>query len=101
VTTVRAKFRPSRALLASVRAEAGVGAGASRQRTWADRRARQLARAYWIARKIDAGEIASYEEMAKRLGVTSARVSQIVSRMLLSVEEQDRVLIYRPSRATA
>ena len=93
VTSVRAKFRPSRALLASVKAEVGEPKQAPRRRTRADRLARQLALAYWIERQIEAGEVASYGNIAMRLGLSQPRVTQIMGLLLLPSAMQERVLL--------
>jgi hypothetical protein len=94
VTTVRAKFRPSRALLASVKAEVGEPASRPpcRRRSRPERLARLLGLAHYIERKIEAGEVASYGEVARRLGLTQPRITQIVSLILLPPTVQERVL---------
>ena len=42
------------------------------------RKARQLALGVWIERQIEAGRVGSYAEMARALGVSRARVTQLV-----------------------
>jgi len=93
VSTVRAKFRPARAVLASVKAEAGKPAPRVRPRARPERLARQLALAYWIERAIEAGEVASYGDVARRLGLTQPRVTQIMGLLLLPPDVQERVLL--------
>jgi len=92
VTTVRGKFRPSRAVLAKAKVEAKEPPAAVRARSRADRRARQLALAYAIERAIQAGEFRSYGEVARALGLTQPRVSQVMGLLLLPPAVQERVL---------
>ena len=91
MTTVRGKFRPARAVLA--KREVQEPPAAVRARSHAERRARQLALAYAIERAIEAGEFRSYGEVARALGVTQPRVSQVVGLLLLPSEVQERVLL--------
>jgi hypothetical protein len=95
VSTVRAKFRPARAVLASVKEpEAGAPAQAPPPRsTRSERLARQLALAHWIERAIEAGEVASYGDVARRLGLTQPRVSQVMGLLFLPPEMQERALM--------
>jgi len=58
----------------------------------ADRRARQLALAHWIERKIEAGELRNYAHAAAVLGVSRARVSQIVGMLARHVSTAPRWL---------
>jgi len=90
VTTVRGKFRPSRAVVA--KPEARDPPGEARRRSRAERRARQLALAYAIERAIEAGEFRSYGEVARALGISQARVSQVMGLLLLPPAVQERVL---------
>jgi len=62
VTTVRRKFRPARQAVEKARDDPGRGSRA-------DRPARRLALAYYIDRLIEAGEVASYGEVARMLGL--------------------------------
>jgi predicted XRE-type DNA-binding protein len=89
--TVRGKFRPARAVLA--KAEVQEPPGAARARSHAERKARQLALAYAIERAIEAGEFRSYGEVARALGITQPRVSQVMALMLLPPALQERVLL--------
>lgn len=56
------------------------------------RRARQLALAYAIDRAIESGELRDYADAARRLGVSRARISQIVGLLGMLVWEQEAVL---------
>ena len=93
MSTIRAKFRPARALLASVKAEAGEPRPVSRPRARSERLARQLALAHRIERSIEAGEVRSYGDVARRLGLTQPRVTQIMGLLSLSPVMQERVLL--------
>lgn len=88
--TIRAKFRPSRAVMAE--AKAGKPAAPKRDAR-AQRLARQLALAHWIERAIEAGTVASYGDVARRLGLTQARISQIAAIALLPPAVQERILL--------
>ena len=92
MSTVRAKFRPSRELVASVK-ERAKEPSAVRSRTKGDRVARLLALAHYLERLIEAGEVASYGEVARALGLTQPRVSQIMSLLFLSPAIQEWVLL--------
>ncbi len=52
----------------------------------------QLALALKLQQMIDAGEIRDRAEIARRLGVTRARVTQMMRLALLPIAEQERVL---------
>ena len=56
------------------------------------RAARQLALAYHIERLVDDGAIKDYAEAARMLGVTRARMSQVMNLLVLSPEFQERIL---------
>lgn len=58
----------------------------------AERLARRLALAHWIERKIEAGELEDYAHAARVLGVTRARVSQVVQHALLPLGLQAALL---------
>ena len=58
----------------------------------ASRAARQLALAYHVEREIEAGAIPDYSVAAQALGVTRARLTQVMKLLLLSPEVQERVL---------
>jgi predicted XRE-type DNA-binding protein len=89
--TVRGKFRPARAVVA--KPAATDPPGEARRRSRAERRARQLALAYAIERAIEAGEFASYGDVARALGVTQPRVSQVMNLLLLSPAVQEQMLV--------
>ena len=93
MSTIRAKFRPARALMATVIPEAHSAAPV---RARMDRRARMLALAHHIDRLIEVGEVASYGEVARVLGLTQPRLSQIMGMLLLSPAIQERVLLGGP-----
>lgn len=52
-----------------------------------------LAFAHLVQRAIDRGEIKDQAEVARRLGVTRARVTQLVGLTLVTPQTQDRVLL--------
>lgn len=80
---VRAKFRPSRVLMASVKAKQAPPPPAPRP-TSAARLARQLALAHWIERAVETGHVSSYAEVARALGLTQSRITQITVLLGLS-----------------
>lgn len=55
--------------------------------------AQLLALAHRWQRQIDAGEMVSQKDIAKREGVTAARVSQVMRLLSLAPEIQERVLL--------
>ncbi len=57
--------------------------------------ARLLALAYCLERKIEAGELASYAQAARALGMSKARVSQIMALSNLPVKIQEEILTGR------
>lgn len=67
------------------------------------RLARQLALAYQIEAWLDEGVVKNYAEVARRLGLTDARVTQVCDLALLSTRVQEDVLLGRlivdPKRA--
>ncbi len=58
----------------------------------ASRAAAMLALAYSIERLIECGELGSYAEAASRLGVSRARMSQIMNLLTLPPQVQDDIL---------
>lgn len=58
-----------------------------------DRIARRLALAHLVDRMIDAGEIGSYAEAARRIGVSKSRLSQVMEALGMTREEQEAVLL--------
>ena len=55
------------------------------------RAARMLALAHHIERRIDAGAIPDYATAARSLGVTRARLTQLMNLLLLAPEIQERI----------
>lgn len=55
--------------------------------------ARQLALAYLVDRLIEKGKIKNYAEAARRLGVTSARMTQVVNLLHLPAPTQNDILL--------
>lgn len=89
---VRAKFRPARAEMASVKAKQPPPPPAPRP-TSAARLACQLALAHWIERAVESGQIAYYGDVARLLGLSESRITQITSLLGLSPAVQERVLL--------
>lgn len=58
----------------------------------ASRKARQLALAYYIERAVEAGLIKDYADAARRIGVSRARLTQIMDLLGMMVGEQMRLL---------
>jgi hypothetical protein len=54
--------------------------------------ARVLALAYAIERQVRAGALANYRDAARRLGISHARISQVMALLLLSPRMQAEVL---------
>jgi len=78
--------------MAAVRAEPKMPSPRPR-RTRTDRLARQLALAHWIERAVDAGQVASYGDVARALGLTESRITQITALLGLSPAMQERILL--------
>ncbi len=57
------------------------------------RAARMLALAHLIERKVESGEIQSYATAARALGMSRARVSQIMALLNLPVQTQEAILL--------
>ncbi|MEM7311170.1 MAG: hypothetical protein AAF682_31170 [Planctomycetota bacterium] len=74
---MRAKFRPAK--------EASSAQPVSRA-------ARQLALAHYVERLIEDGQLKDYAAAASALGLTRARLTQIMTLLLLAPELQERVL---------
>lgn len=62
-------------------------------------KARRLALAYFIERAIDAGLIQDYADAARRLGLTRARLTQIVDLTVMTVADQEAMLNGRAAAA--
>ncbi len=81
MTTIRCKFP-----IATKKAPVVVQAPTPRV-------ARQLAFAYHVERLIESGELTDYAAAAEALGVTRARITQIMKLLLLAPELQYRILL--------
>ena len=57
------------------------------------RAARMLALAYLVERKVESGEIKSYAEAARLLGVSRARMAQVMALTNLSCQVQESILL--------
>ncbi len=89
---IRGKFRPARGLVASARPEPQAE-GPRLSRTNAERLVRQLALAHWIERAVEDGRASSYGEVARALGLTESRVTQITALLGLPPGVQEAVLL--------
>jgi hypothetical protein len=67
-------------------------AAARAARRYPARIARQLALAHALQRRVDTGEFADYADMARALGFTRARVTQIMDLLLLAADIQEEIL---------
>lgn len=65
----------------------------SRGEASAERRARRLALAYWIERAIDKGRLQDYAHAARVLGVSRARITQVMDLLLLPGGVQEAILV--------
>lgn len=89
--TVRCKFSKARSLSRGARmAEPPVSQRADTTR--ASRAARMLALAHHVERLIEAGELTGYADAARALGLTRARLTQVMNLLLLAPENQRRLL---------
>ena len=57
------------------------------------RAARRLALAHFIERAIESGQIKDYADAARKLGVTRARLTQVMDSAVAPVAEQEAVLV--------
>lgn len=69
-----------------------TAAAAQIERRYPARIARQLALAHALQRRVDAGEFADYADMARALGFTRARITQIMDLLLLAPDIQEEIL---------
>jgi len=92
---VRVKFRPARGLVASARPVPRAEVPRI-SRTRAERLARQLALAHWIERAVEGGRVASYGEVARALGLTESRITQVTALLGLSPAVQSACCSGRP-----
>jgi hypothetical protein len=67
-------------------------AAARAVRRYPARVARQLALAHALQRRVDDGEFADYADMARALGFTRARVTQLMDLLLLAADIQEEIL---------
>ena len=84
---VTVAFEPKSRARARARAEAAVAV-----RRYPARIARQLAVAHALQRRVDTGEFADYATMARALGFTRARITQLMDLLLLAPDLQDEIL---------
>lgn len=61
-------------------------------RRYPARVARQLALAHALRRRLERGEFADFADMARQLGFTRARVTQLMDLLLLAPEVQEEIL---------
>lgn len=62
------------------------------ERRYPARIARQLALAHNLQRRVDIGEFADYADMARSLGFTRARISQLMDLLLIAPAIQEEIL---------
>ena len=67
--------------------------GPSMERVSASRVARMLALAHYVERLVEAGELESYATAARALGLTRARLAQVMKLVLLAPKIQERILL--------
>jgi len=84
VTEIAVKIEPKR--LRRTRRQAAA------ERRYPARVARQLALAHALQRRVDDGEFPDYATMARALGFTRARISQIMDLLLLAPDIQTEIL---------
>lgn len=61
-------------------------------RTYPARVARQLALAHALQTRVNSGEFADYADMARALGFTRARITQLMNLLLLAADIQEEIL---------
>jgi hypothetical protein len=88
MTEIAVAFEPK----VRARARRAAEAAAKPPRCYPARIARQLALAHALQRRVDAGEFADYATMARALGFTRARVTQIMDLLLLAPDIQAEIL---------
>lgn len=84
---VTVAFEPRSRVRARARAEAATAV-----RRYPARIARQLALAHALQRGVERGEFRDYADMARSLGFTRARITQIMDLLLLAPDIQDQIL---------
>ena len=95
-TTVRVKFAKAR----TKRPKAAQGAPDPVQASGPTRLARMLALAHYIERLVEAGELSGYAEAAKALGLTRARVTQVMDLLYLAPDIQEEILALADAAAS-
>ncbi len=92
---VRGKMRPGRVVWVPKpgREEKVRGQKPADPKARPVRAARMLALAHHIERLVEAGELADYAAAARALGLTRARLTQVMSLLLLAPEIQERLLV--------
>ncbi len=88
MTEIAIAFEPKVRARARRNAEAAVRP----PRRYPARVARQLALAHALQRRVDSGEFADYASMARALGFTRARVTQLMDLLLLAPDIQAEIL---------
>lgn len=83
-TSVLVGFEPNSRQRAAARATAA--------RRYPAHVARQIALARALQRRVDSGEFADYAAMARDLGFTRARISQLMDLLLLAPDIQEEIL---------
>lgn len=88
MTEIAVAFEPK----VRARARRAAEAAAKPPRRYPARVARQLALAHALQRRVDSGEFADYATMARALGFTRARVTQLMDLLLLAPDIQTEIL---------
>ncbi len=88
MTEITIPFEPR----AHARKRRAAEAAARPPRRYPARIARQLALAHALQRRVDSGEFADYATMARALGFTRARVTQLMDLLLLAPDIQAEIL---------
>ena len=65
---------------------------AAAKRRYPARVARQLALAHSLQRRVDGGEFADYADLARGLGFTRARITQLMNLLLIATDVQEEIL---------
>ncbi len=88
MTEITIQFEPR----AQAKKRRAAEAAAKPPRRYPARIARQLALAHALQRRVDSGEFADYATMARALGFTRARVTQLMDLLLLAPDIQAEIL---------
>ncbi len=88
MTEISVAFEPK----VRARARLAAEAAAKPPRRYPARIARQLALAHALQHRVDSGEFADYATMARALGFTRARVTQLMDLLLLAPDLQAEIL---------